>query len=107
MFLQSDDEQLGLVLGFVFAVVAGVMALVLGLALHRPLTPVLAQPVALALPAPAQLAVTAAAPELPSAQAVTDRKFNRMRQSMTRVFGIQSPVSLRPMQFEPTQSVAQ
>ena len=34
-----------------------------------------------------------------------DRKFNRMRQSMTRFFGIQAPVSLWPMQFEPTQSL--
>jgi K(+)-stimulated pyrophosphate-energized sodium pump len=77
MFLQSDDEQLGLVLGLVFAVVAGVMALVLGLALHRPAAPALAPLAVPALPVPvlpvlARVAVTAAVPAPPSAQATSD-----------------------------------
>ena len=72
MFLQSDDEQLGLVLGLVLAVVAGVMALVVGLALHRPAAPALAPPAVPALPVPARVAVTAAAPASPSAQATSD-----------------------------------
>ena len=77
MFLQSDDEQVGLVLGLVIAVVAGVMALVVGLALHRPAAPALAPPAVPALPVPvspvlARVAVTAAAPASPSAQATAD-----------------------------------
>ena len=72
MFLQSDDEQVGLVLGLVIAVVAGVMTLVVGLALHRPAAPALAPPAVPAPPVPARVAVTAAAPALPSAQATAD-----------------------------------
>ena len=72
MFLQSYDGQLGLVLGLVFAVVAGVMALVLGLALHRPAAPALAPLAVPARPVLARVAVTAAAPASPSAQATSD-----------------------------------
>ena len=72
MFLQSDDEQVGLVLGLVLAVVAGVMALVLGLALHRPAAPVRAPLAVPALSVPARAAVTTAAPASPRAQVTSD-----------------------------------
>ena len=76
MFLQSDDEQLGLVLGLVLAIVIGVLALVMGAALYRP--GVKAAPDVAALPA-AATAVTTPAPAAvasaatgPSAQTTSD-----------------------------------
>ena len=78
MFPQSDDEQLGLIVGLVFSVVAMVLALVIATALQRggaPATEVL-QPVSAA--AAAVLAAPAAAPAAarvdisPSAQATSD-----------------------------------
>ena len=77
MFLKSDDEQGGLVLGLVFAVVAGVIALVLGLSLHRPAALSLAPLAVPAMPVPAlsvlaRVPVTAAVPASPSAQATAD-----------------------------------
>ena len=72
MFLQSEDEQLGLVLGLVFAIVAGLMALVLGLALHRPAVMSLAPQAVPAMPVTARVPVTAAVPASPSAQATAD-----------------------------------
>jgi len=77
----SDDEQPGLVLGLVFAIVAFVIALVMGVALHRRDTPawpagtgaaglpVMAASVP-AAPMPAASATTAL--PAPSAQAVSD-----------------------------------
>lgn len=76
MFLQSDDEQLGRVLGLVLAVVIGVIALVMGAALYRP--SVVAAPDVAAVP-PAVTPVTTPAPAAvasvptgPSAQATSD-----------------------------------
>lgn len=72
----SDDEQLGPVLGLVFAIVAFVIALVMGVALHRRDTP--AWPAvtgAAGLPvmaAPVPAAPASAALPAPSAQAVSD-----------------------------------
>ena len=73
MFLQSDDEQLGWVLGLVLAIIAGVIAFTLGVALQRtPAGPVATPPVASIQPVPAAVAVVAAVPAPPSAQAVAD-----------------------------------
>lgn len=76
MFLQSDDEQLGLVLGLLAVVVIGVLALVMGAALYRP--PVMAAPDGAPVPPAARpvnaLAPAAAAPAPTglSAQATSD-----------------------------------
>ena len=78
MFLQSDDEQLGLVLGLVLAIVIGVLALVMGAALYRPLVDAAldvaaAPPAATAVTTPAPAAAaTAPAPTGLSAQATSD-----------------------------------
>jgi outer membrane protein OmpA-like peptidoglycan-associated protein len=76
MFSQSDDEAVGSVLGLVFAAVALMLALVLGIAVQRRPAPAALQasaPVLPALPAPAAPAFAAApgAAKL-SAQAASD-----------------------------------
>ncbi len=77
----SDDEQSGLVLGLFFAIVVLVIALVIGVALHRRNTPalppavVVAGPSELVVPVPAVQVPTAPASAAlagPSAQAVSD-----------------------------------
>lgn len=74
MSSSSDDDQLVLVLGLVFALVALVIALVLGAALHRRNTPAL--PALTTPPSAARLPVMAApapaVPPVPSPQAVSD-----------------------------------
>ena len=79
MSSHSDDEQLVLVLGLVFALVALVITLVIGAALQRRDTPALSAqttpPVAAALPvvaAPVPAAPALAEVPAPSAQAVSD-----------------------------------
>ncbi|MEO8023470.1 OmpA family protein [Polaromonas sp.] len=78
MASQSDDEQLGLVLGLVFAVVAGVIILAIAAALLRPgaARPAAAASVATlpaaAVPAPAAPASAAAPTPAQSAQAASD-----------------------------------
>lgn len=78
MFLQSDDEQLGLVLGLLAVVVIGVLALAMGAALYRP--PVMAAPGGASVPSgarPVSVLASAAAAPAPaptglSAQATSD-----------------------------------
>jgi outer membrane protein OmpA-like peptidoglycan-associated protein len=76
MFLQSDDEQLGLVLGLLAVVVIGVLALAMGAALYRP--PVVAAPGGASVPPaarPVSVLASAAAAPAPvglSAQATSD-----------------------------------
>ncbi len=80
MFSQSDDEQLGLVLGLVAVVVTGVLVLVMAVALHRPqvnppvpAAPDLAPVPAVAKPVTAQAAAAvASAPAAPYTQASSD-----------------------------------
>lgn len=77
MFSQSDDEQQGLVLGLVFAIIAGVIALVIGVAMERRSAsgPVRASVPALpaaAVPAPAVSSAAASSPTQLSAQAASD-----------------------------------
>lgn len=72
-----DDDQLGFVLGLVFAVVAMTIALVIAAALHRPRAAVPAVPASAALPvmaAPAPVVPSSAAVPSPaqSAQAASD-----------------------------------
>ena len=76
MFSQSDDEQLGLVLGLVFALVLSVIGLTVAVALHRsPAVPATAEPPVSTVPVPAVAAVATVAPAVPlppSAQASSD-----------------------------------
>jgi len=72
MFLHSDDEQVGLVLGLVFAVVAGAVALVLGLAIYRPAAQALLRPAVPVLSVPARVVVAAVVPASAPAQVTSD-----------------------------------
>ena len=73
MFLQTDDEQLGRVLGLVLVVAAGVIGITLGAALQRePAGTVTTPPAAVTPTLPLAAALAPVVPAIPSAQSVRD-----------------------------------
>lgn len=102
MSSQSDDEQLGFVLGLVFAIVAGVIALAIAAALLRagsgqpaPAPSVAALP-AVAAPAPAAPASAAAPTPAQSAQAASDAASITVEYGLVKFYFASGKAELAP-----------